>query len=259
VGPADVHNREQKFQQAMRKVTMDRLARPMNYARWSFDEGQGSEAVVKAPGQGALNMKLGPAATWTSGQFGTAVEFNGSFAGRAQLNPPLRRGIRTLACWARVPADGGNFDGTTLAAFGSQRVWGGLLELGWNNSPGNGVVGALQFQAPVGRLVGSTSVRDGRWHHVAVVLGAPGKAGRPPLKLYVDGRLEPFSGRSPSRKSVDAAEEPLLWVGGSPRTSESFRGMIDELVVADQPLTPQEIRHLIRSNALLSPEAVAGL
>jgi hypothetical protein len=35
--------------------------------------------------------------------------------------------------------------------------------------------------------------------------------------------------------------------------------MLDELVVAEQPLTPQEIRHLMRSNALLSPEAIAGL
>jgi ferric-dicitrate binding protein FerR (iron transport regulator) len=259
-GPGDVHNREQKFQQLMRKVTMDRLAKPLNYARWSFDEGQGAEAAVKAPGQGASALKLGPAATWPAGQFGSAVEFDGSFTAQAQLNPPLRRGIRTLAFWARVPADGGSFDGSTLAAFGAQKMWGGVLELGWNHSPGDGVVGALRFHAPVGRLVGSTSLRDGRWHHVTVVLGSPGKAGRPPLKLYVDGRLEPFSGRNPGRRSIEVGgEEPVLWVGGSPRSNERFRGMLDELIIADQPLTPQEIRHLMRSNALLSPEAIAGL
>jgi ferric-dicitrate binding protein FerR (iron transport regulator) len=259
-GGGDVHNREEKFAQLMRKVTIDRVSKPLNYARWSFEEPQGNEAAVATSNKGASPLALGASVSRVAGRFGSAVEFDGSSVAQADLLPPLRRGIRTVAFWARVPGDSTNLDGNLFAAFNGLRPWGGMLELGWNRSPGEGVLGAPRFQAPLGAVVGSTSLRDGRWHHVALVVGAPGNGARPPLKLYVDGRLEPFSGRTPIRRSVEMArEEPVLWIGGSPRTTERYRGMLDELVITEQPLTPQEIRHLMRSNALLSPEAIAGL
>ena len=265
-GPGDVHNREEKFQQLMRKVAINRLAKPLNYARWSFDEGQGSTAAVNSPNGSASPLNFAAsrgsstAPARPDGPFGNALEFDGTFAARADLQPPLRRGIRTIAFWARIPVNDSNLDGATFAAFGVQKPWGGALELGWNRAPGDGIVGAARFQAPMGYVVGGTPVRDGRWHHVALVLGSPNNAERPPVKLYVDGRLEPFSGRHPIRRATELSkEEPVLWIGGSPKSSERFRGTLDELIVADQPLTPQEIRHLMRSNALLSPEAIAGL
>ncbi len=267
-GPVDVHNREEKFQQLMRKVAINRLAKPLNYARWSFDEGQGTSAAVNAPNgsASALNLAAARAASsssapaWPAGRFGKAIEFDGTFAARADLQPPLRRGIRTMAFWARVPADDSHLDGGTFATFGVQKPWGGMLELGWNRAPGDGVLGAARFQAPMGYVVGSTPLLDGRWHHVALVVGSPNNALRPPVKLYVDGRLEPFSGRYPIRRSTEMSkDEPVLWIGGSTKSTDRFRGALDELVIADQPLTPQEIRHLMRSNALLSPEAIAGL
>lgn len=259
-GPGEVQNPEVKFQQFMRKVAIDRLSKPLNYVRWSFDEGKGQVAAVNTSNQGASPMKLGPGAQWKAGRFGSALELDGTFTARAELMPPLRRGIRTMAFWTRIPAQSEEWDSGAFAAFPTIRPWGSPLELGWNRAPADGVIGALRFNAPIGSIVGSTPVHDGRWHHVAVVLGIPNKAGRPPLKLYVDGRLEPFSGKRLNSRAPELGQEDLaLWIGGAPGSTEHFRGLMDELIVAEQPLTPQEIRHLMRSNTLLSPEAIAGL
>lgn len=260
-GAGDVRNREEKFANLMRKVAIDRLAKPLNYARWSFDEGDGSMAAVLVSNGGATEMKVDPAARWKAGRFGSALEFNGTFALRANLLPPLRRGIRTVAFWTRIPETPVLLNAGQFAAFPQQRGWGGWLELGWNRTPADGAFGALRLDAPAGTLVGSASLQDGRWHHVAMVLGAPGRnPGRPPLKMYVDGRLENFSGKHPIRQNLERVkDDPEFWLGGSPISSERFIGMLDEVVIAEQPLTPQEIRHLMRSNTLLSPEAIAGL
>ena len=49
-----------------------------------------------------------------------------------------------------------------------------------------------------------------------------------------------------------------LWLGGSSAGSERFHGSLDELLIADRQLSPQEIRHLMRTNTLLAPDSVAA-
>lgn len=258
-GGGDVHNREQKFQQLMRKVAIDRIARPLNYARWSFDDEGSAQAEVQSPANGASALQLGSSARRAPGRFGSALEFDGTYFSRADLLPPMRRGVRTVACWVRMEPDA-LMDAGTFAVFPAVKAIGGVYELGCNRAPGDGVLGALRFRAPMARAVGSTSLRDGRWHHIAAVVAPHAKGGRPPLKLYVDGRLEPFSGTHPARRSFEnGPQEWVLWIGGSPQNPERFRGWLDELVITEQPLTPQEIRHLMRANTLLSPAAIAGM
>jgi hypothetical protein len=124
-------------------------------------------------------------------------------------------------------------------------------------------MGALRFQAAPGNVVGTTPLNNGKWQHIAAVFNvAPKNPGRQTVKLYVNGRLESLSGRRPFRAMTEkpaAEQDPVLWLGGSPSGSERFVGLLDELVIVDQQLTPQEIRHLMRTNTLLSPEAFAGL
>ena len=79
--------------------------------------------------------------------------------------------------------------------------------------------------------------------------------------MYVDGRLESFSMKRPGgRKSEKAPTglEGALWVGGYPGDGLGARMSIDELFIADRPMTPQEIRQLMRTNQIISPEAVAA-
>ena len=255
-GQDDVRDREAKFAKLMQKVAIDRLSKPLKYARWSFDEGSGGVANVSEPNGGALPVAAGPGTRWVPGRFGKALEFDGTFATQAGLMGPLRRGIRSVAFWVQTPPSGPNAE--TFLAFPGPRIWGPALELGWNRTSAEGVFGAVRFDSPMGSLVGSTPLRDGRWHHVAVVLGAPPKVtGKPPLKFYVDGRLENFSGKNPFRRSARMAEGALLWLAGAPGGGDHFVGALDELVLVDLPLTPQEIRHLMQTNTLLSPAAIA--
>jgi ferric-dicitrate binding protein FerR (iron transport regulator) len=263
---SEVRNRDEKFENAMRKVVLVRLARPLNYARWSFDETTGLLAKVEAPQNETRDLVAKPNVDWTEGKFGNALDLDGDSLAHAELGAPLRRGVRTIAFWTRVPAGAPLSDAGVFAALPAGRGWGPRIELSWNRLPAEGTFGALRFHSGAGRWVGSTGLRDGRWHHIAVVLGAPGKPGaaaaRPPMKLYVDGRLETFSTRHPATVAAQkqAAEgDGKLWLGGTPQSSERFRGAIDELVLTDLPLTPQEIRHLMRTNTLLSAGAIADL
>ena len=134
---------------------------------------------------------------------------------------------------------------------------GTFFEFLTNTRPGQGTPGALRLQSGNGWFIGSTPLRDGRWHHIAAVFGAnPKNATKPGLALYVDGRLETPSGRHALRRSDENAG--ALWLGGATGSSERFQGLLDELLVADRQLSPQEIRHLMRTNQLLSPETVAA-
>ena len=46
-----------------------------------------------------------------------------------------------------------------------------VAQTSWNRDPAQGALGALRTETEQGYLVGTTPLRDGRWHHVAVVVG----------------------------------------------------------------------------------------
>ena len=252
-GGSEVRDSDAKFQRLARKVAMVRRARPMAYARWHFDEGDGDLAASETNGfsAGALRVE-GSSQHWSEGRWGKALAFDGSTT--AKLDAALPRGARTVAFWTRLSETAPSNDG---ALAGVSMGKGTFFEFLTNTRPGQGTPGALRLQSGNGWFIGSTPLRDGRWHHIAAVFGAnPKNATKPGLALYVDGRLETPSGRHALRRSDENAG--ALWLGGAAGSSERFQGLLDELLVADRQLSPQEIRHLMRTNQLLSPETVAA-
>jgi hypothetical protein len=128
-----------------------------------------------------------------------------------------------------------------------------------------GPLGALRTDTERGHLIGATALRDGRWHHIAVVLG-PGGRGR----QYVDGRLEGaatkrFKLRHNERQGRATAQGDgrgdVLTIGHatSGDAGECFRGLLDELFVASRALTPPEIRQLLRENKPMPTTTIAGV
>ena len=114
--------------------------------------------------------------------------------------------------------------------------------------------GALRTEHEENAVVGRTSLRDGQWHHVAVlVLGGKKSRGFVQVKQYVDGRLD-GTGALPRGVKPGAGEKSdLLWIGRRANANakfaeEGFRGGLDELFLADRPLAPDEIRQLMDEN-----------
>ena len=262
-GASDVRDGDKKFQRFAAKIAVERMAHPLNYVRWSFDEGAGEIAGGVSNTAIASEFRLGKnGPQWTRGRWGGALQFDGQPAVQSKLSGAATRGTRSVACWVRLPAEAsvsGAQSFLTLPLNHPPQAW---AEFSWNSLPGEGVLGALRMQTRQGAAVGTTSLRDGKWHHVAANFGQPAKkANKAHTKLYVDGRLESFSvkpGASRGSEEMPAGLNGALWLGGLPGSSTGVTMAVDELLLVDRPLSPPEIRHLMQTNQLISAEILAA-
>ncbi len=259
LGSSEVRDSDAKFQRHARKVAIERLAKPMNYMRWRFDETAGAIATAETSGFPTASMVLEPAdgVHRSEGRWSRAIALDGRTVARLDAAP--RRPIRAVAMWVRLPeglSAGG--DGIASVAFGKPGL--PCVEFLINSRPGDGTPGAVRLQNGDAHIVGSTPLRDGRWHHLAAVFGGNLKAGKPSISLYVDGRLESPTGRLTLRRAASSAgdAEQTLRLGSTPSESARLVGHVDELILTDRPLAPMEIRHLMRTNEFLPVDAMAA-
>jgi hypothetical protein len=244
-----------------------RFTGPLHYVHWSFDEGQGSVAHDSGVGLGEGNAAArltsysagGPGPSWVAGRFGTALEFNGvdqhvatDFHGIAGAHS------RTVACWIRVPRDWSPANAYAIVSWGSMRP-GEAWQISVNPEADAGPVGRLRAGVDKGPVVGTRDLRDGQWHHVAVVLyddTTPRDTTQ--ILLYVDGQLEPAY-----RKSVHevrtagehlGASNVLLGRDLSPSGRHVFRGTIDEVFIFNAALSQETIQRLMHANQLALPQ-----
>ena len=159
-----------------------------------------------------------------------------------------------------IPADASPAEASPVVAWTSGDNT-ARTELGWNTAPSQGSFGALRLSTPHGYLVGSTPLRDGKWHHVAVILN---HAARAPehvhVTFYLDGRLEGIASKHLQKRSTKDVllKSGTLWAGktsGSASESSGFRGALDELVMTDRALAPEEVRLLMRENKIGSGDS----
>jgi hypothetical protein len=96
------------------------------------------------------------------------------------------------------------------------------VHIGWNRHPMEGPLGAIRTDFSGGHAMGTTPLRDGRWHHIAVILLATDDPAMPVhVKQYVDGRLESNTITSGPKRSVrgnlrsvnDPKGNDKLWLG----------------------------------------------
>ena len=275
-GGSEVYDREAKLAQFNRKLPLDRDTRPANFVHWSFDEEAGP-ALAQTIGLVGDNFtaQLEPAGealsagTRTAGRWKRALLLDGRTFAKAPFPGLGKRSARTVAFWINVPPD------APLPEAGSMLAWSGgngrPTEIGWNRNPLDGALGTLRTGLGRNSLVGSAPLRDGRWHHIAVVFSPKTKAEGPvQIRQYVDGRLDGLAAHRSARRvrsgSADGRETPgtpheVLWIGCNLASHESaghFRGALDELFIADRALTPPEIRCLMTQNRLLAPEMLAA-
>ena len=259
---SEVRDREQKLKKWAGKSKLVQFNRTAGYAHWSFDETEGAaiqaEVIGLAPAlDGAITST---AVKRVAGHRAQALACDGQALASTKV-PAATKGGTTMAFWVRVPEDAALTEAGPMLALGDGR----FATVAWNRDPTQGAIGALRTETERGRVVGTASLRDGRWHHVAVVLIPGGRA-----RQYVDGRLETaaakhFKGRHNDHRARGGSAAELasatMTIGGTPatrvRAAEYFRGAIDELFLADRALTPLEIRQLLRENKPAPPPTLA--
>jgi ferric-dicitrate binding protein FerR (iron transport regulator) len=239
------------------------------YVHWSLDQPVGDHFPAHA-GQHRLALLNGkgpvedlPAKNVVPGAFGSALRLDGrtETARCATLQASAGDAPRTVACWVKIPANAGADHPNGIIAWGGHDSAGARWLTNWNTRERDGTVGALRQEVGGGYVVGSTDLRDGRWHHVAAVfLGGKGTDVTTHVKLYVDGRLEAVSGsRQASIEDADSGSEPggpvNLVLGGYPDPSRNWtlNGSLDEVYVFDGALTPSQIMWLMAHNYIWLP------
>jgi hypothetical protein len=141
------------------------LAYPLN-------ENSGT-IITDRSSSGANGSFASGGATWTAGTYDTALGFASSKAGTISDNSALNISTKTMMAWVKTVAGGG-------VPFGIfDYASGGAFAVGLHT--GDGRPGYADN--PNGFLDAGTTVNDGSWHHVSVVLDDASNT----YAFYIDG------------------------------------------------------------------------
>jgi len=275
-GISSIHDSQQKFAELTQPVLLNHVFSPIGYAHWSFDETDGnifkvsnSGLAVNASAAQLENVPQTGLAEFhikhLKGNMGGALHFDGHIYARAAYPGISENSPHTVLFWVRVPKDA-TISNTYMVAWGvnNKQLRSHPIQIGWNRSPNEGMVGALRTDYGGGFAVGGTQLRDGRWHHIGVVFIPRDDAQSPmEVKQYVDGILEGEGKPSTPRGDafMHSAEysaqtaNGTLWLGcrlgkQGVRSDSRFYGDMGDLFIADRALEPQEIVHLMNTNQL---------
>ena len=269
-GISNVHHDEQKFGALTEPVELDRFVPPAGYAHWSFDEADGdvlkvidSDLAFNAADAEIFHLPPAAASIHTKGRYQHGLRFDGRMYARAAFPGISENTPHSVMFWVKVPRDANLSSAYAMAAWGvnNKQLGSHPIHIGWNRHPNDGPVGVLRTDYGGGFARGSVPLRDGRWHHIAVVFIPRGDTANPvEVKQYVDGRLDGEGKPSPRGSDIFeySNEEPsptansTLWLGcrlGKKEVrADRFIGEMDELFIADRALEPREIVRLMTLN-----------
>jgi len=214
---------------------------------WSFDErhGEGWRPEGNHPEIAAALARPQGSPETIEGPHGMALGLAPGQSLESRWPGILDARPRTIAGWIRVPEGIPDSELPTSIVFWgkegddlSMMKW----RVGLNPETQNegGVKGALRTEFGLGRVIGSTDLRDGRWHHIAAVFqggNTPDNTRR--VLLYVDGRLEALS--SSAHQRIDTRSETPLQFGGY-----GGRVDLDEFRIIEGALSSEQIGALSR-------------
>lgn len=269
-GAEPVENQAEKLARFALPMDLERLVESTPYVRWGFDEVDGpigfAEVVDTNMGDAdfRLDHKTALPLRRSPGKWGQALPLEGIASGWALLSGLSLPRPKTVAFWVKFPEGASPLGPPALLAWGVKpKRWGGpSVLIGCNRNPAHGPLGALRVESGLDIDVGTSALRDGRWHHVAVVFVST--TNRWQVTSYVDARLEELA-RYPAKRKRSAANSlaadlgdegrrDRLWLGRRPanatRPYENMQGLLDELYIIERELQPAEISRLMAENLL---------
>ncbi|MCJ7780542.1 MAG: LamG domain-containing protein, partial [Acidimicrobiia bacterium] len=111
------------------------------------------------------------------------------------------------------------------------------------------VLAGLQGTAADCAFMGSDTVLDGNWHHVAMTLDANWT-----IRVYLDGAVQTITPHTLAQTETDATTDATcmtapafpgsVWIGADPGLREYFPGSIDDVRIYAGTLTDDEIATL---------------
>ncbi|HET6409513.1 MAG TPA: LamG-like jellyroll fold domain-containing protein, partial [Chthoniobacteraceae bacterium] len=243
---------------------------PVGWVHWRLDENEGEETHSTGAGMDGVSKpaKLlslegasrGP--QWTNGQFGSALSFDGKDDYvQTDFSGISGSAARTVAFWIKVPRDFEPKNGYAIVCWGSTKE----LTEGWqisvNPKEDQAPLGCLRVARIGGPILGTTDLRDDRWHHVAVVLyGSEHASVSTQVLIYIDGNLERTVRKGMLNVRTDTAGPNTRKVAfglnigpanpdpSRPPAWRVFRGCLDEIFICDSALTQQQVRELMLRN-----------
>jgi hypothetical protein len=241
------------------------------YVHWDFE---GTESVIPDRGRdlagtdGIRDLELVRVTAAlglpvrVAGRFGQGVEFTGegSYA-RSDFPGIGGSDARTVAFWVKVPADFDVGHGYGVIGWGSHAEPGSAWQISINPAEAEGPIGRLRVGVNRAPVVGTTDLRDGNWHHCAVVLyGGAGADISTHVLLYVDGRLEPAARKAVMEVNTDLqGPNRGVWLGRNISGAvKGFRGGVDEVYVFGCALDHVQVDRLFRENRLEGKPAGKG-
>ena len=217
---------------------------------WNLDETSG---LTAADGSGSGNngtLVNGPTWNPTGGQIGGALVFDGiddyvNLGTDSSLNFGSSKPF-TVTAWVKTTEDYG-----LIVSFRSSTDGGPVIDLsvgydGVADDPGKAMILVRQDGGGGGYAnVKGGSVKDGLWHHVAVVRGSGST-----IELFLDGVSQGTASGAESGGAITtnlrAIGSERRWVSDSYGTSDQryLVGTIDDVQIYSRALTPTEIAQL---------------
>lgn len=239
------------------------------FVHWPLDEGQGevtagrgdlADADLKPAELRNLNPGRSTLPGWIEGPYGPALSFDGAGQVMETFFPgPVGDSARTVAFWLRLPQDFDPNQGYGIVSWGDLTEQGNAWQISVNPYEHEGPVGMLRVGVFPSLVTGSTDLRDGKWHHCAVVLYKDERNDeRVPILMYVDGKMESTATKGVMGRihTSDRESSRPVWIARSLRHEEPgrsrgtgfFRGDLDEIYIFDGALGQKQIQNLMRSN-----------
>jgi len=194
--------------------------------------------------------------TSINGIYGRAIRLGGDGAFLSSAFQGIQgTGPRTISMWVRIDPNTTDHHAYSMIAWGLPfNLQGQKWQLCWNAGSLHGTTGALRTEFGGGYVVGSTDLRDGRWHHVvSVFLGGDDANIANSIRHYVDGKLEAVSASAhkPINTDLDSPESRPTYIGRRLEDDghfSTFKGDLDEIRIFPAALTPAQVERLYRSN-----------